>query len=83
MTLECKGTCRHVCLIRMETQTDNVVEKENTQELEIQGNEVRILTDNHSLEIEVASSVLREDFLAPFWALEMEDIIGLHFFSAE
>lgn len=43
-----------------------MVEKENTQELEIQGNEVRILTDNHSLEIEVASSVLREDFLAPF-----------------
>lgn len=31
-----------------------VVEKENTQGLELWGNEVRILTDNHSLEIEMA-----------------------------
>lgn len=68
----------------METQTDNVVEKENTQELETQGNEVRILTDNHSLQIEMALPRFWERVSWHlFWALEMEDIIGSHFFSAE
>lgn len=58
-----------------------MVEKENTQGLEIQGNEVRILTDNHSLENELDLFLFDGGFLCTIWGhWQMENVVGLSFF---